>query len=66
MAPADIYKKYGKYYDLIYSSFDTEENARFVEKIAKKFLGREFKTILDIGCGTGDLLIYFSKKGYEV
>ena len=36
-----------------------------MENTAKKFLGK-FETILDVGCGIGDLLIYFSKKGYEV
>ncbi len=61
-----VYEKYATYYDLIYSSFNVEEDARCVEKIAQKFLGRKIETILDVGCGTGSHSVYFSRKGYGV
>ena len=36
----------------------------YVEKICKKFVKKNSK-ILDVGCGTGDLVIKLSKKGFD-
>lgn len=44
--------------------FDTPHHD--MERIAKIFLQKNFKKILDLGCGSGRHLVYFSKLGFEV
>jgi len=52
-----IFSNYAKYYDLIYSDKPYKKEADFVYKWAKKP-----KTILELGCGTGQHAKYLCKK----
>lgn len=58
-----LYEKYGKYYNLIYSSIDYDGE---VEEISNLLQAEQtgIKSILDIGCGTGSYVLRLSKKGY--
>lgn len=38
----------------------------FVEKVFDRFASKSVKTILDVGCGTGQHAILFGRRGYEV
>ena len=53
-----IFNKYSKYYDMIYKKKNYLKETNYVLSHLKK----KPKNILDIGCGTGSHLNYFSKK----
>lgn len=56
----------------IWNSIFTKKGKVFIEphpemeKIVEIFHERKFRKILDLGCGTGRHLVYFSKHGFEV
>ena len=53
------FKKSSRYYDIIYSSKNYKKEAEYI----LSFLNNsKKKQILDLGCGTGSHLKYFSKK----
>ncbi len=63
----DIFNKYANFYDAYYVSKDYEKEAAFVLSLTKKYgVKKNFKTILDIGCGTGGHLIPFARAGFKV
>jgi len=59
-------EKYSKLYDLFYLGKDYDKDCDFLEKVFKKFHVGEVRTIADLGCGTGNHLLRFAKKGYEM
>jgi SAM-dependent methyltransferase len=61
-----IYSKYGEYYDLIYSIKNYDGECESLISYFKKFSKDEIKSILDVGCGTGEHSIRFAEKGYNV
>ena len=52
---------YSSSYDSIYREKNYEEECDFLEKLFKAN-GKEVKTILDLGCGTGGSCAGFGKK----
>lgn len=63
----NIYQKFGKYYDQIYSSFyDYKLECDNLEELFRKFCKKQPREILDIGCGTGSHAIELSKRGYNL
>jgi len=61
-----IYNKYGEYYDLIYSTKNYDGECKGLINYFRKFAKGQIKSILDIGCGTGNHCIRFAEKGYDV
>lgn len=62
-----IYSKYGEYYDLIIHSIKNyDDECESLISYFKKFSRDEIKSILDVGCGTGEHSICFAEKGYSV
>ena len=61
------YSKLAEYYDLTHKSYDYSSQCDLIEKLFKKhFKHGRVKSLLDIGCGTGNQSIIFAKKGYNV
>ena len=60
-----LYKRFAKYYDLIYSEKDYDKEIRFVERLAKKHRIKG-KDVLDVACGTGNHAVLLKKKGFSV
>ena len=50
-----------KYYDILFTSKDYEEEVFKSLEIAKKYLNHEPKNILEIGCGTGSHTLELAK-----
>jgi len=61
-----IYDKYAVYYDILHSDKSYSKECEFVEQMFKTFSTSLPKTVLDVGCGTGNHAIIFAKKGYEI
>lgn len=61
-----IFADYAKYYNLLYKDKDYQIEVNYVENLIKKYSKNKIKTILDIGCGTGNHDVLFAKKGYEI
>lgn len=57
---------YAKYYDLIYQDKDYGRECDFLEEVFGRFSPNPVKTILDVGCGTGQHAIALARRGYWV
>jgi ubiquinone/menaquinone biosynthesis C-methylase UbiE len=65
MTKEQLYKKFAKYYDKIYSEKDYEEEVEFIEWAIKKHKKSRGNKLLDVACGTGAHAM-FLKKSYDV
>lgn len=61
-----IYQKYADYYDVLYQYKNYFRECDFLEKIFKKYAGKKFPSILDLGCGTGNHALILAKRGSKV
>jgi len=61
----EIFKLYGKYYDIIYKKKNYQKETIFIHKLLKKF-NKNNKNILEFGSGTGGHAKFFVNKGYTV
>ena len=58
--------KYAQYYNLLYKDKNYRKEVDYVNQLIKQYSGKPNRTLLDIGCGTGNHDIWFAKKGYRV
>jgi len=56
---------YAGVYDQKWTDFAVRAAPRLYEYATSLTSGGEHRTVLDIGCGTGNVLLYFLDKGYE-
>ncbi len=59
-------KVYANQYDLLYTDKDYEAECDLIEEVFRKYGDGEIKTILDLGCGTGNHTIPLASRGYHV
>lgn len=59
------FKKYSKYYDLVYRDKNYLEEVVYVDRLIKKYNAPGTK-LLNFGCGTGKHDFYFAEKKYQV
>ena len=57
---------YADQYDLLYTDKDYEAECNLIEDVFLKYRNGEIKTILDLGCGTGNHAIPLARRGYQV
>jgi len=57
---------YSDVYDLIYQDKNYDNECDLLESIFKKYSKKPIKSILDLGCGTGNHAIPLVKRGYQV
>jgi len=64
---AGPYARFAKYYDLVYEELhDYLGECDSLEVLFRRFVGRRPRSILDLGCGTGNHAVILGKRGYEV
>ena len=61
-----LYKQLAKFYDKIYASIPYEKWADFIFRCWKKFCKSKGKDLLDVACGTGNLMLELKKLGFNV
>lgn len=57
---------YAAAYDALYEEKDYEAECDLVERVFAQYGEGEFRSILDLGCGTGNHAIPLARRGYEV
>ena len=60
-----VFGEFAKFYDLVHQDKDYEKESSYVDSLIRKYKP-ETKTILDIGCGTGNYAFAMQALGYEV
>ncbi len=63
---AKYFQRYAQYYDLIYQDKDYGVECDFVEAALRKYSHRPVKSLLDMGCGTGNHSIPLARRGYRM
>ncbi len=66
MQSSQVFDRYAKYYDMLYSDKDYEKECDVLEDIFRAYCARKPLTILDAGCGTGNHAISLRKRGFRV
>lgn len=61
-----VFGKYAEYYDLLYQDKDYERECDFIERIFSGYSPNPVKTILDVGCGTGQHAMCLTERGYKI
>ena len=61
------YGRFAKYYDFIYETvINYSADVRYLEAVFHRFLPRRPRTILDLGCGTGNHDLPLARRGHAV
>lgn len=64
---ARVYGRFADYYDFVYQALvDYEGDVDFLERIFRRFGRASVRSVLDLGCGTGNHAIPLARRGYEV
>ncbi|MBM4053453.1 MAG: class I SAM-dependent methyltransferase [Planctomycetes bacterium] len=60
-----VFDEYSDYYDLLYKDKDYASEASFIDTIIKKYRPTA-KSVLNLGCGTGNHDFLLAQKGYDI
>jgi len=61
----ELYTSLARFYDRIYHWKDYEKEVQILKKLIQKYKQSSENLLLDVGCGTGEHVKYFSKMGFE-
>ena len=60
-----VFGEFAKYYDFVHEDKDYEQESSYIHGLIQKYKP-DTKTILDIGCGTGNYAFAMEQLGYQV
>lgn len=60
-----VFDEYSDYYDMLYKDKDYASEASFIDTIIKRYCPTA-KSVLNLGCGTGNHDFLLAKKGYDI
>ncbi|MBA4383622.1 MAG: SAM-dependent methyltransferase [Anaerolinea sp.] len=66
MSDAVFKQAYADQYDLLYKDKDYESECDLLEQAFQRYSKEPVRTILDLGCGTGNHSIPLARRGYQV
>lgn len=61
----NVFRRYARYYDLLYRDKNYASEARFVHSLIRKF-APDASSLLELGCGTGGHAQHLAAQGYEL
>jgi SAM-dependent methyltransferase len=61
-----VFGNYSRYYNLLYKDKDYQGEVDFVAGLLAKHSGGKAKSVLDIGCGTGNHDLLLCRKGFSI
>lgn len=61
-----VFNRYAPFYDIFYQRKNYKRECDSLEQFFVKYMRRNPKTILDLGCGTGGHMLPFAQRGYAV
>lgn len=61
----NIFENYARYYDFLYQDKNYGAEANYIDALIKRYYP-EAKSILELGCGTGNHAMFLIQKNYEV
>ena len=59
-------KEYAHQYDTFYHNKNYEAECDLIEEVFRRYANKPVKSILDLGCGTGNHAIPLAKRGYQI
>ena len=59
-------QNYADHYDIFYADKDYEAECDTLEEVFRRYGKRKIRSILDLGCGTGNHVIQLANRGYKV
>jgi len=62
----DNFNAYSQYYDLLYQDKDYAAESRYILGLLEKYTPNPFKSLLELGCGSGNHARYFCQKDLQV
>ena len=60
-----VFGNYARYYDLLYRDKDYVGEAKFIQQLMQTH-APDAKTILELGCGTGNHAVLLAQEGYQI
>jgi len=66
MSKTPFQKEYAEAYDFLYQDKDYRFECDLIEELFREFAPGKIRTILDLGCGTGNHAILLARRGYRV